>query len=327
MMKRMLLQRLSTLSRTRLRVKTGLNGIHGYTLSSLIQNREEISKFREDLRLCGTEQDGVSLQLAADCESDSALCSLGTTTAVVTLNNPAARNALTGKMMAELADAVEELANNSAWQTSLSAVILRGSDNFFCAGADIRVAAEHLSTKEGGRAMSTLMIDTLTKFRHLPFITVASIRGGAVGGGAELATAADYRLMDDTGSLRFVHARMGVSPGWGGATRLVRLVGRPQALALLGTAKKYEAKQCLEIGLVDQLVSTKDDDMDIRLVKFLDEFVHADATVLHAAKRVVAGSEDAASFADAVTNEQNVFLEMWGGPANLAALSAAKKKK
>lgn len=297
---------------------------------SLWASPAETSALREQLRAYGSEDDGVSLSMASDeCNRDSPLHSLGDSTAVVTLRNPTARNALTGKMMAELADVVTTLETDPKLQESLTAVVVRGDGNFFCAGADIRVAADQLSTKEGGRAMSTLMIDTLTRLRHLPYVTVACIVGGAVGGGAELTTAVDYRIATQGTVLRFVHARMGVSPGWGGATRLVRLVGRNRALELLGTAAPCDAAACLAMGLVDQVVDDQDDDggMDKRVVQFLDPFVHAHPAVLHAAKRVVAGAQDAASFEHAVAVEHEVFLEMWGGPANRAALEKAQKKR
>lgn len=294
---------------------------------SLWASPAETSALREELRAYGSEDDGVTLTMASDeCHSDSPLHSLGDSTAVVTLRNPTARNALTGKMMAELADVVTTLETDAKLQESLTAVVVRGDGDFFCAGADIRVAADKLSTKEGGRAMSTLMIDTLTRLRHLPYLTVACIAGGAVGGGAELTTALDYRIVHAAAVLRFVHAHMGVSPGWGGATRLVRLVGRNRALELLGTAAPCDAATCLAMGLIDQVVD-KRGDMDTRVVQFLDPFVHAHPAVLHAAKRVVAGAQDAASFEDAVAVEHAVFMEMWGGPANRAALEKAQKKR
>ena len=173
--------------------------------------------------------------------------------------------------------------------------------------------------------MSALMIDTLTRLRRLPVVTVAAIEGMAIGGGAELTTAMDYRVAHPNVTLRFVHAHMGVSPGWGGATRLTRLVGRQTALQLLGTALPLNMAQALEYGLVDKVVSAEST-MEETLVEFLDRYVHSNPGVLHAAKRVVAGSDDAASFEEAVRNEHQVFCSMWGGEANQAALKKATEK-
>lgn len=183
-------------------------------------------------------------------------------------------------------------------------------------------------TREGGRLMSALMTDTLTRLYQLPVVTLAAVEGMAIGGGAELLTAMDYRIVNPDVTIRFVHAHMGVCPGWGGATRLTKLVGRQRALQLLGTAQPLNASEALEFGLVDQVVSAEST-MPETLVHFLDRYVHAHPGVLHAAKRVVAGADAAESFATAVQNEHIVFCSMWGGEANLAAMkkTAASKSK
>ena len=245
---------------------------------TLATSPEELAEMREELRACGSvnQSDKVTLTLASDNGNSTALQSLGDTTAILTLHNPTARNALTGQMMAQLADHVTTLETNPALQKSLTAVLVRGGgDNpFFCAGADLGVAAQELGTKHGGKVMSAVMADTTTRLRNLPYLTVACIEGGAVGGGAELATATDYRFMTKSAMVRFVQARMGVTPGWGGATRLVQLVGRSKALQVLGTAAPYDAEACVAMGLVDHVVdSSNDEDMDTHVVQFLQCFV------------------------------------------------------
>ena len=135
-------------------------------------------------------------------------------TAVIEISNPAARNALTGKMMVELSDAIHKLEQAAARPNSqLNCVVLRGARGFFCAGADLLVAKDALSSRHGGMVMSTLLVDALTRLRRLPLVSVAAIEGGAIGGGAELATACDYRVLDQSGFVQFVQARMGVSLG------------------------------------------------------------------------------------------------------------------
>ena len=89
----------------------------------------------------------------------------------------------------------------------------------FCSGADIAHARDGgvLASPEAGALMAALMTETLDTFRNLPLLTCAAVDGHAVGGGAELATAADWRCVSRDATVRFVHGRMGVSPGWGGA--------------------------------------------------------------------------------------------------------------
>ncbi|KAJ3317677.1 enoyl CoA hydratase domain-containing protein 1, partial [Gonapodya sp. JEL0774] len=69
----------------------------------------------------------------------------------------------------------------------------------------------------------------------------------AIGGGAETTTACDFRVMHPMATVRFVQAKMGVVPGWGGANRLTRLVGAKEALRLLGTTENINAEQALYI--------------------------------------------------------------------------------
>lgn len=173
-------------------------------------------------------------------------------TAVVEIRNPASRNALSGKMMAELADAVALLESDRVLRR-LSAVALVGAGGWFCAGADLRVAKQALSSREAGAAMGALMVDTLARLRRLPLVSVACVEGGAFGGGAELATACDFRLMHRGAAVQFVQAKMGVSPGWGGGARLYKIVGRQHALRLLCTAEKLSAARALELQLADEV--------------------------------------------------------------------------
>lgn len=286
--------------------------------------QNELQDIREHLRQFGSPEknDTVTLEEASPQTQLPTLSDAGVAQIVVTLRNPTARNALTGKMMAELADCVDAIQTD---HEHLTAVVVRGADRFFCAGADLGVARDHLLTPEGGRLMSALMIDTLTRWRRLPVVTVAAIEGMAVGGGAELITAADFRIANPDVTVRFVQAKMGVTPGWGGATRLTRLVGRQRALQLLGTAVPLNATEALECGLIDAVVSAEST-MEETLVQFLDRYVHAHPGVLHAAKSVVAGAEDALNFEQAVRNEHEIFCSMWGGEANRTALKKAASK-
>jgi ethylmalonyl-CoA/methylmalonyl-CoA decarboxylase len=168
---------------------------------------ELVAKSKDVLRCLGRKNDYIKLYLPEEAQFPSL-----SKTAVIEISNPDARNAFSGKMMAELADVVDELEKEEI-QSKVTCVVLRGKSRWFCAGADLLVAKEQLSSREGGVAMGALMTDTLTRFRRLPLVSVAAIEGGAIGGGAELATACDFRLMDETAFIQFVQSRMGVSPG------------------------------------------------------------------------------------------------------------------
>ena len=95
---------------------------------------------------------------------------------------------------------------------------------------------------DGGRAV-------LDRLAGLPVPVVALVNGHAVGGGAELALAADWRLVDPRAELRFVHAGFGLVPGFGGLGRLARLVGPAEALRLLATRASVDGPRAVELGL------------------------------------------------------------------------------
>lgn len=101
--------------------------------------------------------------------------------AVVSLENPKYKNALSGKMMVEMAEIVDILEN---WHDG-KAILLKGVGNTFCSGADLTVAKSILSHEEGDM-MATLMHDTVLRFKCLPLLSVALSEGQCLGGGAEV---------------------------------------------------------------------------------------------------------------------------------------------
>ena len=102
--------------------------------------------------------------------------------AVITLVNPERKNALTGYMMVKLAEAVDEL---EQWQDG-KALVLRGSEGYFCSGGDLSVVRA-INTPEEGNIMCAFMQRTLSRLGRLPLISVAAVEGRALGGGAEVS--------------------------------------------------------------------------------------------------------------------------------------------
>ncbi|KAL3666677.1 hypothetical protein V7S43_008306 [Phytophthora oleae] len=247
-------------------------------------------------------------------------------TAVLEIYNPSARNALSGKMMAQLADVVALLEDPNV-HDKLNAVVLRGTGGWFCAGADLRVARQELNSPEAGAAMGALMVDTLTRFRRLPLVSVAAIEGGAFGGGAELATACDFRIVESNAVIQFVQSRMGVVPGWGGGARLYKIVGRKNALRLLCTAEKISSGRAIQLNLADEdFNAISEEDSNAAITSFVEPFDVIAPAVSHGAKRVINHADDV-SLDDVLAYEHDVFKTLWGGPANLEALKKALSKK
>ncbi|RHZ31925.1 hypothetical protein DYB37_001155 [Aphanomyces astaci] len=267
------------------------------------------------LRQLGRDDDHVTLYLPGDIRAPSYAASL-CRTAVLELNNPSARNAMSGKMMAELIDAVDQLEEHAS---SLCCVIVRGSGGHFCAGADLRVAKDHLSSPEGGATMSRVMTHALTRLRRLPFPSVAVVEGAAIGGGAEITTACDFRVLARSASIQFVHGRMGVSPGTlFSSSCSICLVGRQRALRLLGRTEKVAAADAEVLGLADAVV--EDNAVDAGAVSFVRPLDAHAPDVLQGIKRVLSHGDDS-SLLRMLSTEHAVFQQLWGGPANVAALA------
>eukprot|EP00667_Euglena_gracilis_P016574 EG_transcript_17348 len=237
--------------------------------------------------------------------------------ALLEVDNAAARNALSGKMMAELRDAVAEL---ERWDGA--GVVLTGCHGTFCSGADLSVVRSHMAEGPAGRAMCLLMQDTLRRLHDCDVISVAAVEGKALGGGAELTTACDFRAMARDATIQFLQARMGVSTGWGGGERLVQLVGRRQALRLLPGTHGLSSDAALRCGFAD---CEADSGQAVAAARqWLQPFLEPAKHVVKQQKRMIV-TYGAGDLPAARQFEVDLFAGLWGGPANKAALARSSK--
>jgi ethylmalonyl-CoA/methylmalonyl-CoA decarboxylase len=239
--------------------------------------------------------------------------------AVVTLDHPGASNALSGPMIAALDEAVEALAEGGERRALL--IRARGGKTF-CAGADLKVVRAQVGSPDFARRLSLFMRDLTERIAALPLVSAVALDGAAIGGGAELCTCADWRFIAQDATIRFVHAKLGISPGWGGGGRLTRLVGRGAALRLLTTARLVEAEEALSLGLVDGIAPRGGAEVLARAA-LAELLIHPAASVralkglVHAADRL-----DPVAAADV---EGEAFVGLWGGPAMREALARSGK--
>ncbi|XP_041873304.1 ethylmalonyl-CoA decarboxylase isoform X1 [Corvus kubaryi] len=245
---------------------------------------------------------------------------------ILTLNNPKLMNAFTGTMIVELQERVTELEN---WKDG-KGLIIHGAGNTFCSGSDLN-AVKEMSNSQDGMNMCMFMQNTLTRLMsllcRLPLISVALVQGKAFGGGAELTTACDFRLMTPGNEIRFVHKHMGLVPGWGGAARLVRIVGSGAALQLLGGAARVDPERALRLGLSEETLPSSDETTALGEARaWLNQYTEGPTTVIRAVKKVVTAGRELPLEA-ALRTEKDIFGTVWGGPANLQALDRRPKQK
>ena len=244
---------------------------------------------------------------------------------MLVLSNPLKKGALTPSMMLQFADAVDEL---EIWSSERGrAVILTGIDGAFCSGADLGSNAD-LFTPRMGAAMSVVLSDATRRFSQLPIISVAAIDGAAIGGGAELATAADFRVVTPASIFQFVHASRGLIPGWGGLSRLRDIVGRKNALFIAGSAAPLDAESAARFNLVDAILDPAPPDSLISLATaFLEPMlrhVPDDAPPSEIPLRAI---KIALSSESCVDEEQGQFCKLWGGPRHMQSMQQWRAKK
>lgn len=225
--------------------------------------------------------------------------------AILVLNNPEKRNAMSGKMMAELIDAIERL---EEWKTG-KGVLIHGAGVGFCSGGDLDFIRKSESSTLGSD-LSRILTGALHRLSALPIVSVAYVHGfGALGGGAEIAIAADFLVMSPCSRIGFVHGKMGLTPAWGGATRLLQTVGRKKTLELLLTARLIPTEEAREIGIAQRCG-------DLNFAEsFLKSLCVLSPSLIGAMKSTLNGDEEA------------VFVSMFGGEENKKALAARIKHK
>lgn len=140
--------------------------------------------------------------------------------AFINISNPRKKNSISGRMMIQFADIVDELCFQGAL-TSIPCLVMRGKgdSDTFSAGASLELVRDKINSPQRGVLMANFMTDSLNSLRQSAFVSLCFIHGGALGGGAELTTFSDFRIMTSSpkSRIQFVHALLGASPGWGGA--------------------------------------------------------------------------------------------------------------
>ncbi|MBI3936975.1 MAG: enoyl-CoA hydratase/isomerase family protein [Betaproteobacteria bacterium] len=197
----------------------------------------------------------------------------------VTINRPERRNALSRAVLAELKSVFVDFANAE----DLRVAVLRGAgEKSFAAGGDLRDLAA-VRTREEARRMADEAHDALDAIRSFPLPVVAALNGDALGGGAELAVACDFRVAAGHAHIGFIHGRLNIATAWGGGEDLMRLVGVSNALRLLAASERLDAAAAQRIGLVNA-VAAPNESFQAEIDRFIAPFRQQVPQVLRAFK-------------------------------------------
>jgi enoyl-CoA hydratase/carnithine racemase len=188
-------------------------------------------------------------------------------------------NALNSAVQEEL----REVAAECGRRDDIRAVILWGGAKVFVAGADVKefhtMSAQDMQRRAGALSSS------LDAIAQLPQPVIAAVTGYALGGGCELALAADFRVSADNAKWGQPEILLGVIPGAGGTQRLARLIGPAKAKDLIFTGRFVDAAEALELGLVDVVVPA--DDVYSTAQAMAAKFARGPALALRAAKTAI----------------------------------------
>jgi enoyl-CoA hydratase/carnithine racemase len=216
--------------------------------------------------------------------------------ALLRLNRPEARNALSPEMMAEIASELERLDPDP----EVRCVVIAGSDEVFAAGADIRAMSER-SFEEALRHPASSFWRRVAAIKT-PL--VAAVSGYALGGGCELALVCDMIVASDTALFGQPEITLGIIPGGGGTQRLARVLGKQRAMEYVLTGRRFNAGMAMQWGLVNQVAGKN---------QWLTEAVELARTVAERppiaarlAKQAVLGAEEAGLSAG-LENERRLY--------------------
>lgn len=199
----------------------------------------------------------------------------------LTIDREHAANALSN----EVIEAIKHSLIDNKNRSDLKCVIIRGSgDKFFIAGGDLK---ELTSVKEDEQteAMALSGRAMLDHIRYFPVPVIANINGYALGGGAELALACDYRIASETAVFGFIHSSLGITTAWGGIIDLIDRIGSSKAHSVLIEGKMMNAKNAFLTGIIEEVVNNHEA-LELRISELKDTYRSTSIDVIRGIKSV-----------------------------------------
>lgn len=235
---------------------------------------------------------------------------------LVTLNRPAARNALNRQLLSELMDALEAFDRDDG----VGAMVITGTDKSFAAGADIK----EMAGMNSGELLASNFIATFGRITALRKPVIAAVSGWALGGGCEIALACDLIVASETAKFGQSEIAIGVVPGAGGTQRLTRAVGKSLAMEMILNNRTLSAPEALQLGVINRLVSVE---------HYLEEAIglaeeiasRAPLAVITAKKLVNQAFES--TLTDGLQRERHAFYELFASDDRAEGMKAFIEKR
>ena len=223
--------------------------------------------------------------------------------AIITISRPDKMNSVTKDMLVDFNEQVSQITNNP----KIRAIIFTGEgDRAFSAGFDL----ETVTGLQGDEVTEffKLLERTIRLIReNRTCVTVASVNGFAIGFGAMVSIACDFRIFSENAFFRLPEVDLGIFPGAGAASNLLHIVGPSRAKDILMTGRKVSAKEALQLGLADMLGSQAE--LSKSTMEFIQELLSKDAKILVRTKTLIDGMTGK-DIADADELE-TAYLDEW----------------
>jgi enoyl-CoA hydratase/carnithine racemase len=236
--------------------------------------------------------------------------------ALLRLNRPEARNALSPEMRAEIADELERLDADP----EARCIVIAGAEEFFAAGADIRAMAE----RPVDAAPDPKGMEFWTRLTAIGTPTIAAVSGYAFGGGCELAMACDMIVCDEKTRFGQPEITLGIIPGGGGTQRLARAIGKQRAMEYVLTGRRWDAETAERWGLVNKVVGKG---------RWLEEAIELARLIasrppvaVRLAKQAVLAAQET-DLAEGLRTERNLFDEVMATEDRVEGMTAFLEKR
>lgn len=240
----------------------------------------------------------------------------------LTVDRPSRHNPLSRPVLAALRAALTTYAGDEALR---AAVITGAGGRYFAAGGDVH-ELDAVRTPDDARTMSDEGRAALDAVRDFPLPVIALLDGDALGGGAELALACDFRLMREGAHIGFVHGRLAITSAWGGGPDLAALIGPARALRMTARCELIPAATALAWGLAD---ATAPDAAALQttLLEFVGPLLRQSRHALHACVLQSRAQRRNLAFSERREIEQRHFVDAWVHPDHWAAVDRFLQRK
>lgn len=246
--------------------------------------------------------------------------------AIIEMDDPPA-NTYTHEMMRQLDEAILD----ARFDQDVEVILITGKgEKFFSAGANIGML--NSVTPEFKYNFCLHANETLSRLEQTPKLVIAALNGHCVGGGLEIAMAADIRIArQDAGKIGLPEVALGVLPGTGGTQRLARLVGKSRAIELMATGRTFSFEQALEWGMISEILEGDADSFRAQVLTYAKQFTtpnKAPMAVGHIKRSVQTGLELPLNDALALERElQSLLFKSEDAKEGIAAYNEKRMAK